>query len=161
MDGNVGHSGEATAPPSWAQSLLALLLTPDDQESVPRELLEEYRKSRLPALGQWRADLWYFRQVAGLLWRASLPWAAVLGALCSGRVLLDALAPPIDWGPRSAFSTFSAVATYLLTGLWTAWRTHHVRTGTLVAVAAHVAGQALTIAVTFVLFFGVIRHDPR
>jgi hypothetical protein len=161
MDESVGHSREAAAPPSWAQALLALLLTPDDQKSVARDLLEEYRKSRLPALGQRRADLWYLRQVAGLLGRASLPWAAVLGALCSGRVLLDAFAPPTDWGPRSAFSTFSAIATYLLAGSWTAWRTHHVRTGTLVAVVAHVTGQALAIAVTFVLFFGVIRHDPR
>src|SRR5262245_25479833 len=92
MDGHVGYSGEAAAPPSWAQSLLALLLTPGDQESVPRDILAEYRESRLPVLGQRRADLWYFQQVAGLLGRASLPWAAVLGALCSGRVLLDAWA---------------------------------------------------------------------
>jgi hypothetical protein len=161
MDGNVGHSGEAADPPSWAQAILTLLLRPDDEESIARDLLEEYRKSRLPALGQRRADLWYLRQVAGLLGRASLPWAALLGALCSGRVLLDAFAPPTDWGPRSAFSTYSAIATYLLVGSWTAWRTHHVRTGTLVAVVAHVAGQALAIAVTFVLFFGIIRHDPR
>jgi hypothetical protein len=161
MDVNHGHSGESAAPPSWEQSLLTLLLPPADQERHPKDLLEEYRDSRLPTFGQRRADWWFFRHVAGLLWRASWPWATVVGALCTGRVLLDAFAPPIDWGPRSTFSTFSAIATYLLAGVWSAWRTQHVRTGALVAVAAHVCGEALAIAVTLVLYFGVIRYDVR
>lgn len=57
-------------PPDFAQGLLDLMLRVDARETVCGDLLEEYRESRVPALGERRADLWYWRQVAGIWLRA-------------------------------------------------------------------------------------------
>ena len=54
---------ELGKPPRWAESLLVFLLRPCDQETIPGDLLEEYREERLPLLGHARADHWYIRQV--------------------------------------------------------------------------------------------------
>ncbi len=54
---------EFRQPPRWAESLLISLLRPRDQETIPGDLLEEYREDRLPPLGHARADFWYIRQV--------------------------------------------------------------------------------------------------
>ena len=56
--------GSTTLPPRWAESLLRILLPPEDRDSVSGDLLEEYRESIVPALGG-KADGWYVRQVAG------------------------------------------------------------------------------------------------
>jgi hypothetical protein len=53
-------------PPRWAESLLIGLLKPRDRETIPGDLLEEYREERLPLMGRVRANLWYLRQVAGV-----------------------------------------------------------------------------------------------
>ena len=53
-----------TLPPQWAESLLRLILRPDDRDSVSGDLLEEYRESIVPALGA-TANRWYIRQVRG------------------------------------------------------------------------------------------------
>jgi hypothetical protein len=50
-------------PPRWAESLLRMLLAPEDRDSVSGDLLEEYRESIVPAL-RGKADGWYVRQVA-------------------------------------------------------------------------------------------------
>ena len=34
-----------TLPPRWAESLLRMLLSPEDRDSVSGDLLEEYRES--------------------------------------------------------------------------------------------------------------------
>ena len=47
----------------------------------------------------------------------------------------------------------------IVIGFWAARRTRHVRTGTLIAVSTHLMAHALSIVVTVVLFFAVIRHD--
>ena len=54
---------ELRKPPRWAESLLVFLLRPCDQETIPGDLLEEYREERLPLLGHARADYWYIRQI--------------------------------------------------------------------------------------------------
>ena len=54
---------ELRKPPRWAESLLIFLLRPCDQETIPGDLLEEYREERLPLLGHARADFWYIQQV--------------------------------------------------------------------------------------------------
>ena len=58
-----------TMPPRWAESLLRMLLSSADRDSVSGDLLEEYRESVVPALGD-RANGWY-----------SARWLA----MCSGR----------------------------------------------------------------------------
>jgi hypothetical protein len=45
-------------PPEIAQLLLHALLPVEARESVAGDLLEEYRDSRVPASGEFRADLW-------------------------------------------------------------------------------------------------------
>ena len=53
----------SSCPPQWAQSLLTHLLKTRDWESIPGDLLEEYREERLPMGGRTRANLWYVRQI--------------------------------------------------------------------------------------------------
>lgn len=53
-------------PPQWTQSLLTNLLKPRDRESIPGDLLEEYREERLPMMGRACANLWYARQILSL-----------------------------------------------------------------------------------------------
>ena len=53
-------------PPQWAESLLVNVLNPRDRETIPGDLLEEYREERLPTLGYGRAYFWYIRQVVGI-----------------------------------------------------------------------------------------------
>ena len=53
-------------PPRWAESLLKHVLNPRDRESIPGDLLEEYREERLSNLGRERANLWYIRQMLGI-----------------------------------------------------------------------------------------------
>jgi hypothetical protein len=93
-------------------------------------------------------------------WRSALLGSAVLATLVSGRFAYDTFAPPSNWGPRSAFSTWSAIAVYLVVGFWAARRTRRATTGILVAVTTHVMAHAMSISVALAIFFAAIRHDP-
>jgi hypothetical protein len=57
-------------PPQAAELILRGLMPLDMSETVSGDLLEEYRESRVPAMGAFRADLWYWRQVGGMWLRA-------------------------------------------------------------------------------------------
>lgn len=57
-------------PPGVAELILRGLLPPEMGETVSGDLLEEYRESRVPAAGEFHADLWYWRQVGGMWLRA-------------------------------------------------------------------------------------------
>ena len=57
-------------PPDVAELILRGLLPLDMRETVSGDLLEEYREARVPAVGEFRADLWYWRQVGGMWLRA-------------------------------------------------------------------------------------------
>ena len=61
--------GGDVRPPRWADALLRTWLTPQEAETESGDLLEAYRDSIYPALGRWRSDLWYVRQVAGYVLR--------------------------------------------------------------------------------------------
>src|SRR6185436_7835566 len=80
-------------PPELAEWILGGLLPLDMRETVSGDLLEEYRESRVPAVGEFRADLWYWRQVGGMWLRAY--WWLVVSA-----VLLHVV--------RDVFETFRA-----------------------------------------------------
>ena len=51
------------APRYCLDCLLRFLLSPRDRETVSGDLYEEFIEVRLPELGQFRARLWYMRQV--------------------------------------------------------------------------------------------------
>ena len=85
------------SPPRWAQALLKSLLKPSDSESVPGDLLEEYRDVRRPSLGRLRADAWYIEQMFSVLWRVAWPCIVAIIAL---RILSFPL--PRGWNPGLA-----------------------------------------------------------
>jgi hypothetical protein len=151
-----------TLPPQWAESLLRMLLKPRDRDSVSGDLLEEYRESIVPALGS-RADRWYIRQVSWYLVRATWLWGALVGATLVIRFLLDALAPvtytPGVLHPRSAIMSDILMATFAMGACWYTWRSGHLRSGVLVALAAAAIGGLLSSAGS-ALIVG-IWHDPQ
>ena len=145
---------------TWTTGVLSLVLPPDEAETVSGDLIEEYREAIQPAFGRWRADLWLVFEVAGFVWRALFVWSVLVAAFMAGRFALDTFAPPQTYGPRSFFTTWSAILLYLAAGAWTARRTGQARSGAVVATAAHLVGHAMSVAVTAVLFMGVIRYEP-
>ena len=68
-------------PPRWAEAVLRSLLRPSDRESIPGDLLEEYREVRQPALGTFRADAWYVKHVLSVLWLLIWPWTVAMAGL--------------------------------------------------------------------------------
>jgi len=90
-------SDTQVTPPRWAQALLKSLLRPSDSESVPGDLLEEYREVRRPSLGRLRADAWYIEQMLSVLWRVAWPCVVAIIVL---RILSFPL--PRGWNPGLA-----------------------------------------------------------
>jgi hypothetical protein len=144
-------------PPRWAESLLRLLLKPEDRESVSGDLLEEYRETIVPTLGS-AADRWYVRQVASFLVRASWLWGGILGAALVVRYLFDTLVPPTDYFLRATILTYTIMASCLLTGFSTAWRGRSMRAGIVISFSAATIGALISIVGTGVIL--AIWHDP-
>jgi hypothetical protein len=143
-------------PPRWAEAILRLLLKPEDRDSVSGDLLEEYRETIVPTLGS-AADLWYVRQVASFLLRASWVWGAMLGAALVIRYLFDTLVPPTDYSLRTAILTYTVLTGCLLSGFSAAWRGSSIPAGILVSLSAATIGALFSIAATGVML--AIWHD--
>lgn len=133
-------------PPAIPRALLDLLLPLDARESVSGDLLEEYREARLPAFGRVRADLWYWRQVAGI-WLRSYRWfvAPVVLLLVahdifnvfrdpSGASYLDGLPNLV----RLPLSPIVAVCVFALAAVYGSWRTRRWAGGFAAAIAMSV-----------------------
>jgi hypothetical protein len=88
------EGAHVTNPPRPADIVLRPFLRKDDAESVPGDLLEEYREGRLPTLGAGGANHWYWRQVLSVVWRALWPCLLAVSAL---RVVFFPL--PSGWNP--------------------------------------------------------------
>jgi hypothetical protein len=151
-----------TLPPRWAESLLCLLLKPEDRESVSGDLLEEYRQAKVPSLGAG-ANRWYVREVGGYVLRAIAPWSALIAAICVTRYLFDTLAP-IHYTPgvialRSAVMSWALMGTFFSCGAWQAWRTGHPRAGLVVAVLTATLGGWLATAGSLLCL--AKWHDPQ
>jgi hypothetical protein len=159
-DARPASSSEFAKPPRWAVAILPLLLRSAEAETVTGDLIEEYRDAVYPASGEWRADLWFVRQVAGFAWRAAAPWGLLLAAFMSGRFVLDTFAPPVSYSARSFFTTWSAILLYLLAAAWASSRTGRAGTGMLIALGAHAVGWSVNVAITAAVFMGVIRNEP-
>src|SRR5687768_6917496 len=93
-------------PPRWAEAVLRSFLRPSDRESISGDLLEEYRAAKHPALGGWRADVWYVKHVLSVLLRLIWPCVVAVAALT-----LLPLAVLIAWSPvpAPAISLFHSV----------------------------------------------------
>ena len=155
---------DSNAPPSWAQELLTWLVPLSSEESIPEDLLEEYREAVRPSRGQWRANLWYFEQVAGFWCRLAWMFVALNAAALILRTIFDTFAPPgvapHSYQLRSSLSTYAAVGTFLLAGCYAGYRMRRANSGTLAAFTASAVGHALALGFQVVLFYTVIRHDP-
>jgi hypothetical protein len=134
-----------TRPPRWAQALLRCVSRPADRESIPGDLLEEYREVRRPALGRIRADAWYVKHVLSVFWRVM--WPCALPMLTAKPLLL--MVVPKGWDPSLVplpnVSLLDAFA-LLWAGYYGAQRTRLVRTGVVTAGATSVLGFVMTAA---------------
>ena len=150
-----------TLPPWWAESLLRLLLPHKDRDSVSGDLLEEYRRSIVPALGA-RADRWYVRQVAAYLLRQTWMWGVLVACILKARFFYDIFVP-IHYTPhviatRTAVMSNALNASFAACAAWQTWRTGHIRTGILSAlVSAWIAGP---LCVLSTVIFLAVWHDP-
>jgi hypothetical protein len=61
------HQNRTGKPPLWAETFLRMLLAQRSEDTIAGDLLEEYRESVLPAVGTFRARIWYLRQVMSFL----------------------------------------------------------------------------------------------
>jgi hypothetical protein len=105
-------------PPAWAQSLLRLLLEPRHRETIPGDLLEDYRERLLNGTQCAAATAWYIRQVfsfvtARSLCRLLLPgssgWIAAVAAL----QFVILVAAPVWAGIEPGWALFSLGAVAL------------------------------------------------
>jgi hypothetical protein len=136
-------SDAQVSPPRWADALLKSLLKPPDFESVPGDLLEEYREVRRPCHGRLRADAWYIEQVFSVLWRLVWPCVVAIAAL---RILSFPL--PGGWNPGLApapgLSLLDALI-FLWAGYYGAQRSGRLITG--------VVTSSVTSFLGFTMFF--------
>jgi hypothetical protein len=148
----------SATPPRWAEALLRVVLKPGDSDSVSGDLLEEYRDSIHPVLGQRRADRWYMTQVIGFVWRDARVWAALFGAAVIARTAMDWVAPPGDFQTRSAVSTALSTGILLAAGFWAAWRSGSFVAGTVAGAATAGIGGCVSIVGAGALL--ALWHDP-
>jgi hypothetical protein len=146
------------APPRWAESLLRLVVSREDFESVAGDLLEAYRDSIRPARGPRRAGRWYVGQVLGFAWRSIGWWAGLFAAAFLTRTALDWLAPPADFHPRSLVTTLVAIGILLGAGFSASWRAGSVLAGVFAGVAATAIAAVISLAGASLLL--AVWHDP-
>ena len=131
-----------TNPPRWAQALVRSLLKPSDAESIPGNLLEQYRAVRRPARGRMQADLWYVKHVMSVLWRVLWPCAVLMAVL-----KVPSLAVHRPWNPSLVplpdVSLLDAL-TFAVAGYYGAQRTCLIWTGIVAAGATSLLGFAMT-----------------
>ena len=133
-------------PPEVAELILRGLLPLDMRETVSGDLLEEYRESRVPAVGEFRADLWYWRQVGGMWLRAY--WWLVVSAVLLHVVhdVFDTFRAPsgasyLDGLPALVLAVLSPLGLVGLVGLATvygSWRAERWQGGFVAALGVSV-----------------------
>jgi hypothetical protein len=130
-----------TDPPRWADALLRMLVRRADAESIPGDLLEEYREVRRPTLGRVRADAWYVRHVLSVLGRVIAPCAMSIAAF-----KLSVLGVKIP-GNRSLVQapgvSLVEAAIYLCGSFYASRRTGRTATGVVVTATASALGFAM------------------
>jgi hypothetical protein len=143
-------------PPHWAETLLRMLLKPEDRESVCGDLLEEYREAIAPARKS-AANRWYLWQVGSFVVRSGGAWGAVVGTALVVRYMMDTHVPVTDYKMRATALTYTIMAVSLLAGFSASWRTRSMRGGVFTSFSAAAIGAILSIAGTAVML--AIWHD--
>jgi hypothetical protein len=159
-------------PPEAAELILRALLPLHMRETVSGDLLEEYRESRVPALGERRADLWYWRQVGGM-WLRAYGWllVPVVLLLTVSDVFNSFRAPSgssyLDGVPRLVGAVLSPIVSVVgLLGLATvygSWRTGRWQGGFVAALGLSVlvwSFMVLWMNATFYAFAQVQQSNP-
>lgn len=158
-------------PPAVAERILRGLLRLDMRETVSGDLLEEYRESRVPAVGEFRADLWYWRQIGGM-WLRAYWWlvASVVLLLVVSDVFNTFRAPSgasyLGALPKLVGAILSPLVIVGLLGLATAygsWRTRRWQGGFVAALGVSVFVWVFTVvwtSATFHTFSQVQQSNP-
>src|SRR5436190_15476886 len=158
-------------PPDLAELILRGLLPLDMAETVSGDLVEEYRESRVLAVGKFRADLWYWRQV-GSMWLRAYWWLVVSAVflLVVSDVFNTFRAPSgasyLDGLPRLVGAVLSPLGVVGLLGLGTAygsWRTQRWQGGFVAALGVSVlvwVFTAIWTSATFPAFAQVQQSNP-
>ena len=158
-------------PPEVAHAILRALLPADARESVSGDLLEEYRDSRVPAAGELRADLWYWRQVGGI-WLRDYWWIVVPAVLLLvvGDIFNTFRAPSgasyLDGLPKIVPAAISPLGVMFLLALASAygnWRTQRWGGGFVAALGVSVIVWLFMAAwgsATFYPFAQVQQSNP-
>jgi len=137
-------------PPRWAHALLELLVRPSDVESIPGDLLEEYREVKRPLLGQRGADAWYIAQTFSVLWRVVWPCVVAIVVL---RILSFPL--PRGWNPSLVPTPGASVldaAIFVWAGYYGSQRSGRLSTGIVTATVTSVIGFT-----TFFVYAAITR----
>jgi len=147
-------------PPSWAQSLLGLIVAPRYRDGIVGDLLEDYREVQVPQRGQDGADAWYVRQVLLFLWRAARWWGLALGGVIAVRGTFDIYLPADDYYMRSVWTTYGAISIYAACGFRAGWYYGRVLSGTVIGITA--AGIASAIGfLPALLFLGGLGDEEN
>jgi hypothetical protein len=119
-----------------------------DSESIPGDLLEEYREVRRPSLRRIPADLWYIAHVLSMLWHTVWPCIVAIIAL---RIFSFPL--PSGWNPSlvpaPGVSLLDALI-LLWAGYYSAQRTDRLSTSIVTAATTSLFGF-----MTFLLYAAV------
>jgi hypothetical protein len=133
-----------------------MTMRPADRDSVPGDLLEEYRVVRQPTRGTVRADAWYVWQVTTILWQLIQPCALGLALFTIGasivvgpRPWLGSLAPAPGLSPIHA-------AVYVWAGYHAARRTGRIASAMLATGSIGLVGYIAFFAVATMINPGLV-----
>ena len=155
-------------PPVLPQALLHLLLPVERRESVVGDLLEEYRDSRVPSRGRFRANLWYWKQVFGFWLRAYWAFVVPVFGLFALRHVLSVFRSPSGLPYFNVEFVFALVTlsplVFLLTGAYGSWRTRRWAGGIVATLGTFIASWLLITAwwnTTLYPFALIQQSDPH
>jgi hypothetical protein len=146
-------------PPVLAEAVLRSVLKRRDVESVPGDLLEEYRDRIWPARGKGGADVWYVRQVLGFVSRGASSWAVLFAMAFVTRTALDWFAPTLDFSTRSTVSTMMGIGIQVTAGLYVSFRSGSCVGGTVAGIAATVMAAVISAFCAAALL--IVWHDTQ
>jgi hypothetical protein len=145
-------------PPAFAEWLLRRQLAIRDRDTVSGDMLEMYR-DRLDEFGSmWRADVWYWTEVARLTWMANGQWVVLYALAELVRTALDWFLPTTDFAMRSTWTTAVSVGLLFVAGMSTAWRVRSISSAALTACIATIGGGLIHGVGALALL--AARHDP-
>ncbi len=143
MEQQINFPQSSIRPPAWAESSLRMVLPSKDAETVTGDLLEAYRDTIHPQRGRLRANLWYWRQVADFVMRASGGWGVLLGLIW----VVGPFRMTLHQGGwfYAGLEQKLIAAMLVLLAARNSWRSGYLRGGILIATAIGLAGSVIWI----------------